>query len=220
MAALFGANFSTQKQGSRKPDPASASFSQPQLHGAFKTVSTEALPLLNATIPIELRVTEITAARFRDSLNEFSSASLANDFPNSFLVSSLKIEFTLLPISRRQHAHLGLVVSFRRQTNAECQCLCFLPILSPCVYSPDFVGSQTPSTSAFSLLINLALRPSRAGLSSLPSASPLQLNCVPILHCGSHGRLFMTIHTSNFSRHHLPLYPSCHLCPKCLPFSG
>jgi hypothetical protein len=44
--------------------------------GAFKTVSTETLLLLNAAIPIELRVAQITATRFRTCTNEFSPASL------------------------------------------------------------------------------------------------------------------------------------------------
>jgi hypothetical protein len=44
--------------------------------GAFKTVSTETLLLLNAAIPIELRVAQITSTRFRTCTNEFSPASL------------------------------------------------------------------------------------------------------------------------------------------------
>ncbi|KAI9554862.1 hypothetical protein GHT06_020139 [Daphnia sinensis] len=44
--------------------------------GAFKTVSTEALLLLNTTLPIDLRVVELTAMRYRTFPGEFSAASL------------------------------------------------------------------------------------------------------------------------------------------------
>ncbi|KZS05369.1 Uncharacterized protein APZ42_031464 [Daphnia magna] len=44
--------------------------------GAFKTVSTEALLLLNTTLPIDLRVAELTAMRYRTSSDGFSAASL------------------------------------------------------------------------------------------------------------------------------------------------
>jgi hypothetical protein len=76
---LYGCSVWAQLLNSKaviKKARSSQRISQPQLHGAFKTVLTEALLFLNAAIPIELRVAEIPSAGFRASLNEFSSASL------------------------------------------------------------------------------------------------------------------------------------------------